>query len=521
MGSAFTKDLKKEDSEKEKYEELAQNIKLKILNQELQQKIDEAVLKNQLTAEKVQQAQANTQLAAEKVQQAQANTQSKVLKNQLTAEKVEQAQANTQLAAEKVLQAQTNTKVINVFYSSVGFGFFCVATDHLLRGTRFGRKFCVRMHLHLSRSRFSEFFKGHVVIINDKARESVIKSCIAMTLPSILVGPTGSGKTTLLKQILDRVKNTEKTSWSLPRPTALVSLRSLGALQKENIGSEAAKTMELGEAATNLFRSIGFPSKTSVLSRFLTGVKIFRMGLVEVNMDTNQLEVSSRMKEALEVLFECLSDARGFVAFDEVHDLIRNDRLVDSGGRDVFECLAKLLVNHVVNSLRVQAVCAGSSNFLVLELNKTVACGTRLSLEFIQDVERPEMLSYLVNDCHIPKEVATFCLDKCGTRFRLLQRCIVDPSLAKVQAVVASLDITSEAYVKQFYVMLKKYPEALIVMRNLVNGIKMDVDNLPEDLQRVEKIGQILYVGLGSQLFFQNVHVERAWIKLIENKSTD
>ena len=83
------------------------------------------------------------------------------------------------------------------------------------------------------------------------------------------------------------------------------------------------------------------------------GVTFKWYGVGEVDVANNWL-VSYRMKEALEVLFECLSDAQGFIAFDELHDLVCNDRLADLGGRDVFSCLAKL----IVNSQRVQGILA-------------------------------------------------------------------------------------------------------------------------------------------------------------------
>ena len=196
---------------------------------------------------------------------------------------------------------------------------------------------------------------------------------------------------------------------------------------------------------------------------------------VAENEETVDVVVRYRIKHALVVLFECMSDARRFIAFDEMQDLIRNDRIAQSGGQEVFDYLAYLFVIHIVNSQRVQGICAGSSNYLLRELNKTIAHGSRLYCVYIQDFDKPIVHSHSENTLHIPADVATYFIDKykCGTRLRLLQRCARISNLAEAQSEVAAQDITTHELVKQFYALSRNYPELLVTMKSLGNGESM------------------------------------------------
>ena len=450
--------------------------------------------------------------------------QEKKIKIQILNEKLQQEKIETETKAKqakietetKEMKAKIEILQIQLFNSLFLTGFVTLATDYLIRGTRFGRKCCVKLHLNLSPSRFINTLKEKESIIMNKAREADINSCALMTLPTVIIGPTGCGKSTLLNQIINHVKCTQKRYFFFPRLTAFVSLRNIDSVT-QNSSSEKQKTANIQEAAKNLFKSIGFPVNTSISSRMINSVKRITIITNTLGIEMNpDLAVTDRMKEALELLFECLSDAQGFVALDEVHDLIRNDRLAESGGRVVFNYLAYLFVIHIVNSKRVQGVCAGSSNHLFRELNKTVAHGHRLCEVYITDFDKPEVLSYLENTRHIPADVATFIIDNCGTRLRSLERCVGISSLARAQTVIAAHDIGARHIVEEFYAFSETYPELLVTMKSIVDGKSMYLKDLPKDLQLVEYIGRVLYVGPGSQLYFQNTLIERAWKNLVE-----
>ena len=97
---------------------------------------------------------------------------SQLIKLQIINEQLEQAKvatnAHTQMAHAQTQMAE-HAKMINGFIAAAGVGvstgLFFVAIDHLLRGTRFGRKFCVRLHLYLSPSRFFDILRRKNAII--------------------------------------------------------------------------------------------------------------------------------------------------------------------------------------------------------------------------------------------------------------------------------------------------------------------------------------------------------------------
>jgi len=485
MGSSGSRELSK-DSQYEEAQE-THRIKIQLMDEKLQRSKIE-------TEQKAQQAKIETEQKAQILQRSKIETE----------QKAQQAKIETDEKAQILQQEKIKVYVFETVCLTL-------AMDHLFRGTRYGRKFCVKLRLNLSPSRFFDRTLVTKTIIKDKAREAVIDKCVHMRLPSILIGPSGCGKSTLLMQIINRVKFTQKNFFLLPRLTAFVSLRNISSVtSKASSDREIAKNMH--QAATNLFNSIGYPVNISMVNRM--SIKRFSMLGSKIDITVDET-LTNRMKEALEILFECLNEARGFIVLDEVHDLIRNDRLAQSGGREVFHYLVYLLVIHIVNTQRVQGVLAGSSNYLLKELNKTVV-GPRLYFTYIQDFDKSLVLSYLENSLHIPADAATHIIDKFGTRLRLLDRCVRISNLAEAQLEVTAQDIAADELVKDFYALSDKLPELLITMKNIVDGNSMYVEDLPKDLQLVDYIGKILYVGPGSQIYFQNKVIERAWVKFIE-----
>ena len=503
MGSPVSREISKNSQSEEDQE--THRINIEIMNEKLQQTKIETQRKAQQakieTERKAQQAKIETEQEAEKLQQTKIETE----------RKVQQAKIETEQEAEKLRQTKIETDEKKIKFRLFVTGCVTLAMDHFLRGTRYGRKFCVKLRLNISPSRFFDRTLVTKTIIEDKAREAVIDTCAHMKLPSILIGPSGCGKSTLLLQIINRVKFTQKNFFLFPRLTAFVSLRNISSVTlKASSDREIAENML--QAANNLFNSIGYPVNISMLSRM--SIKSFAMFGSKIDITSDRI-ITNRMKEALDILFECMNEARGFIVLDEVHDLIRNDRLAQSGGCEVFHYLAYLLVVHIVNNQRVQGVLAGSSNYLLKELDKTVV-GPRLYFTYIQDFDKSLVLSYLENSLKIPADAATYIIDKCGTRLRLLDRFIRISNLAEAQLGVTAQDIAANELVKEFYALSNKLPELLVTMKNIVDGKSMYVKDLPKDLQLVDYIGKILYVGPGSQIYFQNKVIERAWVKFVE-----
>ena len=131
----------------------------------------------------------------------------------------------------------------------------------------------------------------------------------------------------------------------------------------------------MDSTASQVFAQIGFPPRRSVVSElFDKGVSFCNsVTAFEVNVATR-----ARLVYALRLLFEAAEslyfervregiaqeDAEAVVLFDEVQDLIKDDRLAQAGGRYVFEYLGTLLVSYCVDRRVVRSVVAGSSAML-------------------------------------------------------------------------------------------------------------------------------------------------------------
>lgn len=263
-------------------------------------------------------------------------------------------------------------------------------------------------------------------------------------LPVMLVSPTGAGKSTLLASFARREAE------PLPRPSALVVLlrfraptssdagerKGLLATAAAGSGQPALKdeTLErLGATAAQVYKQIGFPQRRAVLRDMLDAVSAVRFG--DVALDLRTRRERDRLAGALRTLFEASEllfherlgagmsrcDAAPILLFDEVHDLIRDDRLAAAGGRYLFQELATLLVAYVVDRQAVRAAVAGSSALLSVEFDRTVAAGARWEYYTLRDpadhVTRDALLAagYSAAD-------ASAMMNLCGARMRLLSK---------------------------------------------------------------------------------------------------
>ena len=273
--------------------------------------------------------------------------------------------------------------------------------------------------------------------------------------PTMVVGPTGCGKSTLLATIARRALDDAV-------PVALVRMRlpgpedAAGSLYGQPPGSVHGGLDPAGSrmkaTADYVFKQIAFPLRRAVLQTALDRISSLNVhGAMGVEL-TKTLDARDRLCQALSLLFEVAKeqyharraagvpheDAAPVLLFDQVQDLIRDDRLAGAGGRFVFNTLAVLLVAYGVDSESVRAAVAGSSALLSVEFDKTVASGFRWVYYELPDPEADAVLAALRASGYSDDDARSM-VALCGTRLRLL----ADP-LKRGAAQLSARAFTSE-----------------------------------------------------------------------------
>jgi energy-coupling factor transporter ATP-binding protein EcfA2 len=264
-------------------------------------------------------------------------------------------------------------------------------------------------------------------------------------LPTMLVGPTGSGKSTLLslaareanakQKITMFIRMRERSSKQAKEPSS-IAVKEKDSLSSENsvsLRSDEEACARLDAIAAQMFRQIGFPARRALLQLLLNRASSFSWGSNSLAVRT--VHTRDRMATALRMLFAVSaelgqerlmagisrSDAAPVLLFDEVQDLIRDDRLARLGGRFLFDELAVLLVAYGVDRRVVHAAVAGSSALLSYEFDRTVAAGFRWSYYELQDPDEGCVRDALLKKGYSDDEAAAM-IKLCGTRLRLLER---------------------------------------------------------------------------------------------------
>ena len=260
-------------------------------------------------------------------------------------------------------------------------------------------------------------------------------------LPTMVLAPSGAGKSTLLAEVA-RETSTPADASCVPAPVVLVrvqqtpsvnprSLQSPGVNTQEN--ALAAACAQLDATAARIYTQIGYPARRSVLQRALDRGVTLTAGDATLHLHKAAL-TTSRLVDAFNTLFEVCAqlrrervaagmspqDAAPVLLFDEVQDLIRDDRLARVGGIEIFNALAKLLVIHGVDDHAVRTAVTGSSALLSVYFERTVASGGRWRFYELPDPE-PEVVARALRAHGYTAAEAEDMIALCGTRLRLLE----------------------------------------------------------------------------------------------------
>ena len=244
--------------------------------------------------------------------------------------------------------------------------------------------------------------------------------------PLMLLGPMGCGKSALLARVA-------REAASSRTPVALVRWR-LSESAKREIAATTSMPAEdsLAIASDALFQQIDYPRRRAWL------VAVLKSGVVvmghRTQADLALPETRDRLQHALRTLFMAAADVQGerlaagvsaldaapVLLFDGLHDLVKDERLANAGGRAVFKTLALLMIGYCVDRHAVRAAVAGSSMELDAALRAAAPYHGRWRHYELSDPDE-SVVAAALRARGYSKEDAHALVAECGTRLRLLE----------------------------------------------------------------------------------------------------
>jgi energy-coupling factor transporter ATP-binding protein EcfA2 len=352
----------------------------------------------------------------------------------------------------------------------------------------------------------------------------------------MLLGPTGCGKSTLLAELA-------RAAITAPTPTPVVFMRLRVSSRKRrgtDLDAQSGKDL-MDSVAAGLCEQIGYPSRPSIIGGFFARGFTFHGKFSQAELAAP--DSAPRLIRALRLLFSVCAelrneraaagmsalDAAPILLFDEVQDLLKDERLKAIGGEDVFDALATLIVVHCVDRLDVRAIVAGSSAELYFAFSDTVARGNRWRYFELADPAPDVVVAALVKRKYAEAD-ARAMVALCGTRLRLLAGPLAlgAATLDAATFLREAADVGRAAFVDIFKKLEK--PHAAELAR-ILDGVaacgasdalagetlrvraRPKKESLPDSVRALE-IAPILYVDRASGLFFQSALHANAWAGL-------
>ena len=362
-------------------------------------------------------------------------------------------------------------------------------------------------------------------------------------LPTMLLGPTGCGKSSLLAELARAT-----VSAPVPAPVVLVRLR-LPSSEREGLPSSASTAKVLMDsAAAQLYEQIGFPRRRSLLGALLS--RGFTLQGQHHQAELTAPASGPRIIQALTMLFDVcaqlhaervaaglsVTDAAPVLLFDEVQDLIKDERLARAGGRDVFNLLGAQLIAHCVDRQEVRAAVAGSSAALDFAFAAaSPARGNRWTYYDLRDPSPETVVTALQARGYTAHE-AQDMVALCGTRLRLLQRPLSQgaEALSAAGFLEHAAATGREAFAKVFRLLdahskveLARVLDAVTSCDDVDTGaaasagdataagslLRPTREALPAAVRSMDH-ATILYVDRSSALYFQSQLHARAWSRV-------
>lgn len=349
----------------------------------------------------------------------------------------------------------------------------------------------------------------------------------------VLEGPTGSGKSTLLRKLaLEFAKK--------GRPVALVRMRSSRAEQhaEKQMRAPAAVPPELlmQEILHMTCDSIGYPARSSILVAALQRPGGISVGGIDI---PGVLPSSVRLTDAISTLFAASEElyaeriaaglegeAKVILLFDEVQDLMKDERLRAVGGLWVFHHLAVKLVVGCVDDHYAAALVTGSSAEIESLLQGTVMKGTtRYNVNQLADPSEADILSALHERGYAAAD-AKKMLEVFGTRLRLLSKPLEGDKLGDVGHFVSQQREKAASQIRELLLGIPAEDraaavgilEALLAGSTRTRTSPVLVHQLPDSARAHSAFSSVFFIRSGGHLTFQNKLIGHAWATQVRSE---
>jgi hypothetical protein len=290
----------------------------------------------------------------------------------------------------------------------------------------------------------------------------------------------------------------------------------------------------LDDLAQQLFASVGYPVRRAWVTRMLEGG--FFVGGQYTQAHMTAPGVRDRMVQALNALFNAAElirkerigegvsshDAAPVLLFDEVHDLVKDERLAATGGRYVFDSLIKNMVIFNVDRPHVRCVMAGSSAGLIKAVLETSFYGNRWAYYVLADPLPATVTAALQAQGYSAAE-ALAMVALCGTRMGLLhQPLTLGAHALSASSFLSAMRSTGSTQIEQMLVPLAAQPSAAAaLLRVMARVAECDAGTQPEEARPTimdlpsaalrQPYQTLLFQDLRCRLHFQSQLIASMW----------
>ncbi len=349
------------------------------------------------------------------------------------------------------------------------------------------------------------------------------------SIPTMLIAPTGAGKSTLMQRYLHECAEASRPARLIHFRTSNADRGKTGESEKlPEAKNESEAVTRLNNIARDIFVQVGYRNRRSYF--FLLWSQI--QAIKGITLDQEAKTISNELINCLTLLFRATAEvykervaksgdsekSKCVILFDEVQDLIKDNRLAAVGGIAVFSHLATLLVSNCIDIPTVNAAVAGSSSQIRAAFNKTVANNFRWYLFELSDPTRETIVDELrrlgYDDIVIDK-----IIDVCGTRLRLLEKLLIQQCDPKTIEIILNrhLDIAESSIKMLLNETTDDIPKLLDSLRAPTNT-KIPLTSVSEKTQANVQFSNVFYADIAGKLRYQNRAIEKVWTEVLSKK---